>query len=96
MSSLNSVLFPHRTNEDGSYDSICRICHLTVGSASIERELARSEREHACDPNRIYQLTEDSRVQRESVDEFKQTKVGWVTLGVLRGGSQTGIEGVGK
>jgi len=83
MPSLNNVLFPHRTNENGSYDSICRICHLTVASARIEAELARFERSHVCDPIRIYQLSEDTRAQHKS-------NVGSKIMRVLRHGSSSG------
>ncbi len=65
MSSVNRVLFPHRLNENGSYDSICRICHLTVASAKMQTELAQSERDHVCDPVRIYQTNEDAFALRQ-------------------------------
>ena len=51
--------FPHRLNPNGSYDSICNHCHLTVGSSPDEDGLAEQERNHACNPIRLYQLAED-------------------------------------
>jgi hypothetical protein len=51
--------FPHRLNPNGSYDSICTECHLTVASSSDEAGLAGHERDHACNPIRLYQLAED-------------------------------------
>jgi len=49
-------LYPHRFNPDGSYDSICTVCLITIASVSVESELARHEREHSCNPVRLYQL----------------------------------------
>ncbi|MGA2848569.1 MAG: hypothetical protein ABSE46_06215 [Terracidiphilus sp.] len=51
--------FPHRLNPNGSYDSICTECHLTVASSRDEAALANYEQDHACNPIRIYQLAED-------------------------------------
>jgi hypothetical protein len=50
--------FPHRLNADGSYDSICTLCRLTVATAKAEDDLARHERKHECNPVRLYQLHE--------------------------------------
>jgi hypothetical protein len=50
--------FPHRFNEDGSFDSICTMCHLTVATATIEAELSQHEHSHECSPARLYQLSE--------------------------------------
>lgn len=40
--------FPHRLNKDGSYDSICRHCFMTVASHVSEPELEPLEYEHRC------------------------------------------------
>jgi hypothetical protein len=50
--------FPHRFNEDGSYDSICTVCHLTVARTTVEAELAQHEQEHTCNRARLHQLSE--------------------------------------
>jgi hypothetical protein len=42
--------FPHRRNEDGSFDSICPGCYQTVATEANEAELSRFEREHVCNP----------------------------------------------
>ena len=42
--------FPHRKNRDGSYDSICPHCFLTVASGASPQELDLQERVHACLP----------------------------------------------
>jgi hypothetical protein len=50
--------FAHRFNENGSYDSICTGCLLTLSTAKTEADLAQHERSHVCDPIRLYQLDE--------------------------------------
>lgn len=42
--------FVHRSNRNGTTDSICRSCFITVATATWEAELERKERVHACDP----------------------------------------------
>jgi len=44
-----STLYPHRHNEDGSYDSICTTCYVTVASSWSEAALAEHEGAHTCD-----------------------------------------------
>jgi hypothetical protein len=51
--------FPHRLNPNGTYDSICKECHQTVASSREEDGLASAERNHVCNPIRLYQLAED-------------------------------------
>ena len=50
--------FPHRFNEEGSFDPICIRCHLTVATAKIETELSKHERSHICSPSRRYPISE--------------------------------------
>lgn len=45
--------YPHRQNPDGSIDSICPRCYITVASASEEADLRRTEAAHVCDAWRI-------------------------------------------
>jgi len=59
--------FPHRLNVRGNYDSVCTECHMTVASAWHEKELAQFEREHVCEPVRLYQLRENPFADRQSV-----------------------------
>jgi hypothetical protein len=47
--SVKSTLYPHRRNEDGSYDSICTTCYTTVASSWSEAALAEHESAHTCD-----------------------------------------------
>ena len=55
VSSLQST-FVHRDNSDGTIDSICRECLLTVASAIWETELEHAEHDHSCDPYRLEYL----------------------------------------
>jgi hypothetical protein len=40
--------FVHRTNEDGTIDSICGFCAKTVATSNDEEALAHGERDHKC------------------------------------------------
>jgi hypothetical protein len=40
--------FPHRRNRDGSFDSICLNCFVTVASRGVESELSELEEKHFC------------------------------------------------
>ena len=41
--------FPHRQNQHGEYESICRSCFATIATAESEAELIDHERAHICD-----------------------------------------------
>jgi len=45
----NKLQFAHRTNIDGTFDSICLTCFMTVAHADVEEELNSSEYVHLCD-----------------------------------------------
>lgn len=47
--------FAHRNNPDGTTDSICRRCFVTVSNSIWEAELERAERDHICDPATLRQ-----------------------------------------
>jgi len=51
--------FVHRFNLNGTHDSICRGCFVTIASLGDETALARHERDHLCDPTRLYRVRED-------------------------------------
>lgn len=55
MTTLQKINFPHRHNADGSHDSICAVCYVTVASAYEESELATSEKAHRCDLEILFQ-----------------------------------------
>jgi len=46
-------MFPHRINHDGTIDSICSRCYITVGTSSSVDDLERMESAHLCDPERL-------------------------------------------
>jgi hypothetical protein len=48
--------FPHRYNRDGTYESICSVCFLTIATVRDESELALSEAGHVCDQIRLHQF----------------------------------------
>jgi len=55
MTQTHTVQFIHRLNEDGTIDSICRDCFVTVATEESESLLEREERKHKCDPWMIEQ-----------------------------------------
>jgi hypothetical protein len=42
--------FAHRTNADGTKDSICKKCFMTVGATERPGSLPEIEHDHVCDP----------------------------------------------
>ena len=59
--------FAHRTNRDGTTDSICRYCFATVSTSIWETDLAQAERGHICDPSVVSRLKKAA--GRETADE---------------------------
>jgi hypothetical protein len=51
--------FPHRSNKDGSIDSICSRCFATIGNANSESELEGMEAAHVCEPAQLRLLEEE-------------------------------------
>jgi hypothetical protein len=45
--------FPHRRNPDGSFDSICLKCLLTIANARNEADLAKHDKYHVCNPSTL-------------------------------------------
>ena len=45
--------FPHRINSDGTIDSICNHCFVTVGTSTTESDLELFESSHVCEPARV-------------------------------------------
>jgi hypothetical protein len=52
-------LFPHRRNNDGSFDSICLKCLVTIANAGCETDLVKPETYHVCNPSILFQRTFD-------------------------------------
>jgi hypothetical protein len=50
--------FHHRHNRNGTHDSICSACAMTVATSSDDSLLAAFEDAHICDPVRAYQVSE--------------------------------------
>ena len=57
--------FPHRDNQDGSIDSICPRCFVTVGTSSREADLERIEASHVCDPAILTHYQEQSETTKK-------------------------------
>jgi hypothetical protein len=47
--------FPHRRNPNGSFDSICLKCLLTIANARTEAELEKHDKDHVCNPSAVSQ-----------------------------------------
>ena len=41
--------FPHRHNPDGSHDSICTRCFVTIAKTPLEADLEELEKAHVCE-----------------------------------------------
>lgn len=52
------VKFPHRSNFDGTFDSICIECFATVATDFDESKLAAHESAHVCNPVDIYRISQ--------------------------------------
>lgn len=63
--------FPHRFNRDGTVDSICPRCYVTVGSAAIEDGLKPMETAHVCNPERLAYYEEGRRQARKMPQKEK-------------------------
>jgi hypothetical protein len=64
--------FPHRMNKDGTIDSICPQCFVTIGCSTWEADLDRMEAAHICEPARLASFSGPSRSSAivEEVPEF--------------------------
>ena len=49
MAHTYTLQFTHRLNDDGTIDSICRECFVTVVSSKSGAALEREEQKHRCD-----------------------------------------------
>ena len=49
MTQTYTLQFLHRINDDGTIDSICRECFVTVANALSRAELEQEERKHHCE-----------------------------------------------
>ncbi len=51
MISATGPSFLHYQKRDGTIDSICRACYLTVCTSVWEADLESAEKDHSCDPD---------------------------------------------
>jgi len=54
--------FSHRMNKDGTTDSICPRCFVTIGRFTWEADLDRMEAAHSCDPVRLASFSQHRRM----------------------------------
>jgi hypothetical protein len=62
MLSRQVVFYPHRRNRDGSFDSICLNCFVTVATGKTEAELSEYDNRHVCEYSTLSQRAFDRRV----------------------------------
>lgn len=48
MDNRKNIIYPHRHNSDGTHDSICPICYLTIANSENEADLKLVEDQHEC------------------------------------------------
>jgi hypothetical protein len=68
VSQTTRTAFPRRQNPDGSFESICSQCFVTVATSLIEARLQRAESEHECkgfDLRRMYWTEHERQPNRE-------------------------------
>lgn len=54
--------FPHRMNKNGTIDSVCPRCFVTVGCSTWEADLDRMEAAHVCEPSRLNSFNQHRRM----------------------------------
>jgi hypothetical protein len=59
---LDRPYYGHRANADGTLESICPHCFVTIGKSVWEAELERMESLHSCAPDSIHHFK--SRIDR--------------------------------
>jgi hypothetical protein len=67
--------FTHRKNRDGSWDSICLKCFVTVASAPgvrVESELAKTDEVHECERSILSQRANDKSSKRPEASNEPQ------------------------
>jgi hypothetical protein len=45
---LAETEYPHRRNNDGTWDSLCKNCFLTIGHGRTDSELSEGEKTRVC------------------------------------------------
>jgi hypothetical protein len=62
MNHTYTIKFIHRINEDGSIDSICRDCFVTIATGRSRADLEQQEHHHACEPTLLERYTRYKKV----------------------------------
>lgn len=62
--------FARRHNRDGSHDSICTVCLVTVATVRDEEQLTSYEATHVCDPVNLYRINQDRLPLRSQSRDF--------------------------
>jgi hypothetical protein len=57
--------YAHRSNDDGTFDSICLRCFRTVTTAYSEPELVFGEAQHSCVPDSTVHTTSVVKLLRQ-------------------------------
>ena len=68
--------FPHRRNTDGTHDSICTRCFVTVATVVNESELTGHESAHVCKPMNLYRFREGESTLYEASLRFPHCRAG--------------------
>jgi hypothetical protein len=63
-----NTFYPHRRNKDGTFDSICLKCFLTVAHTETEAELLAYDRVHVCN----YWAVSRRVLGRRMIEKMKQ------------------------
>jgi hypothetical protein len=61
-----NTFYPHRRNRNGTFDSICLKCFLTVAHTKTEPELLAYDRLHVCNYWAVSRLTLDRRMMEKT------------------------------
>jgi hypothetical protein len=69
--SRKQAKYPHRINGDGTIDSICARCFVTIGTSTWESELERMEAMHVCEAARLKYFGEE----RRGVDRKEENSI---------------------
>lgn len=67
MAQTYTLQFIHRLNDDGTIDSICRDCFVTVATSLSGAQLEREEQEHTCDPLLIDAIKRSRHIEKISL-----------------------------
>jgi len=79
--------FSHRRNADGTLDSICTDCFVTIASEMSEADLVSKEGTHRCDPLLIaHYAFFKKEPHSEPIPEYESKLSGTIGRSMFRGG----------